>query len=169
MGRLFDSGADRRASETARKSKDEVRKRALEVERILEEEKLVDAAGDELGQKLAAGRSMQAVQPIRYESFRQAGTKWMLEHAQDGEDYVIQMFPLKPPLIPWQDVVTMLIAAMDVIFPRSVQIKYVPPNETYEVKFYTIRILKVVGLPGWEKACKDRALNGLAAVEAWPS
>jgi hypothetical protein len=60
-----------------------------------------------------------------------------------------------------------LIAALDAIFPRSVQIKYAPPSEKFQLKYYTIRVEHVTGLPGWEDAAKRRALHSLSAVDAW--
>ena len=62
-----------------------------------------------------------------------------------------------------------MIATMDSIFPRDVRIVYRLPQEEYQIKFYTLTVEKVVGQPGWERACRDRALNGLAALDVWPA
>jgi hypothetical protein len=164
VGRLFDSGAETRKADAAREARAEVRRRAREAEEAIREIEELDEASAKLGETLAAA---QAVQPIVYATFRRPGTRWSIEHARVGDDYVYQLFPLKPEVLDWQDVVAQMITAMDVIFPRSVKIRYVPPNQAFKVKFYTIRVTGVVGQPGWEKACRERALNGLSAVDAW--
>jgi hypothetical protein len=169
MGRLFDSKAEGDKAEAARLHRAGVKQRADEVDRILSEEGMLDAAATKLGSMLtsSAPQAVQSVEAIHYTSFRRPGSKWVIEHAKVGPDYVFQLFPLKAPGIPWQDIITILIAAMDVIFPRSVKITYIPPNDAYQVKYFTIKVEGVVGLPGWEVACKERALLGLAAVDAW--
>ena len=169
MSRLFDSKAEGDKAEAARLHRAGVKHRAEEVDRILQEEGMLNTTADKLGAILSASRPLesQSVEAIHYASFRKPGSKWALEHAKVGPDYMFQMFPLKAPAIPWQDVIVILIAAMDVIFPRSVKITYIPPNDTYKVTFFTIKVENVVGLPGWEVACKERALQGLAAVDAW--
>ena len=110
----------------------------------------------------------QAVQPIRYRAYRARGSKWNIEHALVGEDYVYQLFPLRPMRIDWKSVIAQFIAAMDAIFPRSVEIKYTPPSERFELKYFTIRVEGVARLPGWENAVEGRALPALSAVDAWP-
>lgn len=163
MGRLFDSAEDTRQAEDAKRSRNDVRRRAEEADIALAELGELDEASKKLGDKLSQA---QSVQPIKYKSFRKKGSRWQIEHAQVGEDYVYQLFQLKPSKMHWKDIVTLFISAMDVIFPRSIDIKYAPPSNQYGVKFYTIRVEKVVGSPGWE-AARDRALNGLVAVNAW--
>lgn len=160
---MFDSAEDTRQAGDAKRARETVRRRAEEADIALKEVEDLDEASQKLGAKLSQA---QSVQPIQYKSYRKPGSKWQIEHAQVGEDYVYQLFSLKPPKIHWKDVVTQLIAAMDVIFPRSIDIKYAPPSGQVGVKFYTIRVEKVVGAPGWE-AARDRALNGLSAVNAW--
>jgi hypothetical protein len=164
MSRLFDAKADQQKADAAQKRANEARRRAAEFDQALEEAG-IDAKADELGKQLAA--AAPAVQAIRYSKFRLPGSKWVIEHAQVGNDYTYQAFPLKPPSTPWPDVISAMIAAMDVIFPRSIQIKYTPPDETYQLKFYTIRVTNVVGLPGWQEACHERALHGLATIDVW--
>lgn len=165
MGRLFDAGEKTRAADADRRSRDEVRRRAEAVDQALEEASLLDTAAGELGERLKT--QSQSVQPVVYASFRKPGAKWLIEHARAGADYIIQMFPLRPPKVAWQDVIVGLIATMDAIFPRNIKIIYSPPNEAYQIKFYTIKVEKVVGQPGWERACKERALHGLIDVDVW--
>lgn len=113
--------------------------------------------------KLGAERSISA---IRYESVRKPGSKWMLEHAANGVDYMFQCFPLKPPRYDINGVIGRMIVALDAVFPRSYQITYMPPNDKYEIKFYTIKVADIVGKPGWERA-KSRAIDALIDVDAW--
>lgn len=172
MARLFDSTVENKKAESSRRSRDESRQRAEEVDRILKEEGLLNDSESKLGNILGAGAASaaaggQTVEAIRYEHYRKPGSRWAIEHAKVGSDYVFQLFPLKPPAVPWQDVMLVLIAIMDVIYPRSVKLDYIPPNDTYQVKFYTIKVNNVVGLPGWEVACKERALHGLSAADVW--
>jgi hypothetical protein len=166
MGRLFDSGSEEKAAVEAREKRDGVRRRAEEIEKLLQDELELDKAGAELGQKLAQTKAM-GVQAVQYKAYRQTGSKWMIEHAVVGDDYIYQAFPLRPIQADWRDTIVLLLAAMDAVFPRSMQIKYTPPNEVYKIKCFTIRVEKVVGKPGWEEACGDRALKALAGVQAW--
>lgn len=166
MGRLYDAGQEQKTAAAAAQSREDVRRRAEEADKALREAGFLDNAADLLGAQLKVA---QAVHPIRYENYRRPGSRWVIEHARDGQDYVFQLFPLKPPTVELADAISMMIAAMDVIFPRSVQIKYTPPNEQYQVKFFTIRIEKITAIPGWEAACRDRALPNLAAIDAWPA
>jgi hypothetical protein len=165
MTRLFDAGAEMKEASLARASREAVKQRADEVTRLLEEELQLDDASKKLGENLAA--TATSVQPIHYHQFRGRGSKWMIEHARAGDDYMYQLFPLKPPAIAWADIITMFIAVMDAIFPRSVHIHYVPPNDNFQIKFYTIKLENIAVLPGWETPCKERALHGLANVDAW--
>lgn len=131
---------------------------------MLQEELELEQASSELGKKLTQNMGVQAV---HYKDYRLPGSRWMIEHAQVGADYVYQMLPLRPIKADWRDTVVLLIAAMDAVFPRSTQIKYMPPNERYQVKCFTIRVTGVVGMPGWSDACEVRALRTLAGVQAW--
>lgn len=162
MSRLFDATAKAQKDAGARRSREEVRQRAEAVDQALAAEGMLDDADKRLKVKLS-----QSVQPVVYESFRVPGSKWRIEHARADNDYVIQMFPLKPPRLVWQDVVLAIIATMDSIFPRNIKITYRPPREDYQIKYYTITVEKVVGQPGWERACKERALRGLSAIDVW--
>ena len=165
MGRLFDAGKEEREAEESRRTRTDVRRRAEEAERIINETLELDEATKALGEKLSV---TQAVKPIHYVGYRAPGSKWNIEHAQVGADYVYQLFPLRPTLISWKDVIAQFIRAMDVIFPRSISIRYVPPSERFQLKYYTIRVESVADLPGWEGATVDRALKGLSMVDAWP-
>lgn len=142
-------------------AKPDAKKLAAEADRVLKEELALDAASDVLGAKLS---QQFGIQPIRYTGYRMPGSKWMIEHAQVGDDYVYQMFPLRPIQADWRNVIVLLISAMDAIFPQSTQIQYTPPNERYQLKCFTIRVQKVVGQPGWEDACQGRALRSLAGI-----
>lgn len=164
MTRLFDAGQEQKQLTEREQRAQDARRRAEEFDKAMAEQGL-DLAADELGKQLAAAAA--PVQAIRYTQFRKPGSKWMIEHAKVGTDYTFQLFPLRPIPVQWQDAIGLMIAAMDVIFPRSLQIKYTPPDEMYQVKFFTIKIENVVGLPGWEEACTERALNGLAAIDVW--
>lgn len=165
MSRLFDSGAEARKTLEAQEKKDGVRRRAEEVDRMLKEELELDQASSQLGQKLST--QTIGVQAIRYKDYRLPGSKWLIEHAQVGNDYVYQMFPLRPIQADWRGTMALLIVAMDGVFPRSLQIKYARPNERYQIKCFTVRVEKVVGMPGWDDACEERALKALASVQAW--
>lgn len=165
MSRLFDSGAAARAAAEARERKDGVRRRAEEIEKLLQDELELDKASSELGAKLAQ-RSM-GVQAVSYQSHRQPGSRWMIEHSVVGDDYVYQVFPLRPIQADWRDTIVLILNAMDGVFPRSMQIRYAPPNDRYQIRCFTVRVEKVVGKPGWEDACRDRALRALSGVQAW--
>jgi hypothetical protein len=159
MSRLFDAGSQ--ASSDA--SRQDMRRRAKEAEAAQLEVKELDAAGAELQSRLKDARS---VAPIVYKSFRSPGGKWNVEHAVDGQDYVYQVIPLKPTRLVTPDILTLMIQSMDAIFPRTVQISYRPPSDQFSIKYFTVRVAKVVGLPGW-KAAVERALHELAVVPAW--
>jgi len=163
MGRLFDAGQRSRDAEDSRRSRNEVRKRAEEAERAIQEELELEEGSKALGAQLG---SVQAVQAIRYKAYRARGSKWNIEHAEVGPDYVFQLFPLRPPRMHWKDVILAFIDAMEAIFPRSIEIRYTPPSERYQLKYYTIRVEGTVGLPGWETA-RDRALAALSTTDAW--
>jgi hypothetical protein len=111
-----------------------------------------------LGEVLGAATAVTAV---HYRCERHG--RWMVEHGRAGDDYVFQLHPLKMITRPWQDVITSCIAAMDSIFPRSVQIHYRRPDEQWQVKFFTIRVAGVCRLPGWE-AAMAKAITALAAT-----
>lgn len=121
----------------------------------------LDDNARKLGELLGASRS---VRPVEYARERRG--RWLVEYGRAGDDYVFQLHPLKVMTRPWQDVITGFIAAMDAIFPRTVQIQYRRPDEEWQVKFFTVRVDKVCALPGWEHAVR-KAIDGLAAVEAW--
>jgi len=164
MGRLFDSESEKKAVVAARQSREETRRRAEEVEEALADLNETDRASIDLSETLAKSQSIRA---IVYKEYRETGGKWMIEHSEDGPDYILQIHPIRPAKLPWADVIPMMIEAMDEIFPRSVKIIYVPPSQKYKLQFYTLKIEKLVGLPGWREAI-DRALAGLSAVDAWP-
>lgn len=166
MARLFDSDAAAKKTAAAKEKQEGVRRRAEEIEQMLQEELALDKASSALGEKLSQKQTM-GVTAIHYKDFRLPGSKWMIEHSQVGDDYIYQMFPLRPIQADWRDTTILLIAAMDGIFPRSTQIKYTPPNERYQIKCFTLRVEKVVGKPGWEDACEKRALVALSGVPAW--
>jgi hypothetical protein len=165
MTRLFDAAQAKRDATEARRAREEVRRRAEEAEGAIKENLELDEASQKLGEKLAGAR---AVQPITYKAYRPSGSKWSIEHALVGEDYVFQLFPLRPPRLDWKTVCLLFANAMDAIFPRSVEIYYTPPSQRFELKYYTIRLEGVARLPGWKSAVEDRALRALAAVDAWP-
>jgi hypothetical protein len=167
MTRLFDATRERTDEERAQRARAEVRRRAEEADRAIAEHEELDEASRNLKKQLEG--STVAVEPIHYASYRLPGSKWQIEHALVGDDYVYQMFPLKPISRDWRDVVAMMIAAMDVIFPRSIDIRYVPPDQRSFRQFYTIRVENVAKLPGWEDAVQKRALRGLSDVQAWGS
>jgi len=160
MARGFDS------SEVVRKkvAREELQERLDAADKVLAELEDLDEESAKLRKKL---ESAQSVHPIVYKEYRRPGSRWMIEHAISGDDYVYQLFPLKPPAREWQDVVALAIAAMDAVFPRSVDIVYRPPNDKLGANFYTVTVKKIVGTPGWESACTDRALRTLSSIEAW--
>lgn len=161
--RLFDSHAETKKAEELRLSRKEVRLRAEAADAALQAIKETDEASEKLREAL--GRS-EAVTPIVYQEFRPRGCKWLIEHSPVGEDYIFQLHPLKPPTVSWQDVIYLSITSMDVIFPRTLQIQYVPPSQHYQLKFFTIKVGGLVGLPGWTKAI-ERALLSLSRMDAW--
>lgn len=169
MDRLFDAGTQEKQKTAAAQRRNEVRERVEEAEKALRDAGYLDDKADELGQRLASASAAQdtsAVQAIRYKQHRPAGSRWLIEHTQVGDDYVFQLFPLRPPAGTWQDVIGHMIGAMDVIFPRSVQIKYTPPDENFQMKFYTIRVTELAKVPGWGGAL-ERTLASLTAMNVW--
>ena len=165
MTRLFDSDAETKKLQATRTSQAEARRRGEEVEEALRDYEETDAQSKALSASLSKARA--GVVPVHYQEYRQPGCKWMIEHSLNGEDYILQCHPIRPPGLVWQDIITMMIAAMDVIFPDSIRIEYIRPNDGYQLKFYTITVRKIAGLPGWKGAI-ERALSGLSAVDAWP-
>lgn len=161
MTRLFDATGARKSKD----AQDEVKRRAAEADKALAEIEDLDEASQKLKAQLAKASS--AVTPIRYAEYRAPGSKWHIEHARVGDDYIFQMFPLKKPSYAWQDIVTLMVGAMDVIFPPSIHIHYVPPTENEFRPFYTIKVSDVVATPGWDDGIRDRTLRSLAAVPAW--
>ena len=164
MTRLFDAGKEERQAEDARRHRAEVKERVKQAEILARELEAEDKATEKLRETLS---QQQAVHPVRYSEYRKRGSKWMIEHARAGDDYVYQLFPLKPPAIAWQDVALLVIAALDVIFPEDVHKVIKPPSQEFKVQYYTITIKDVCKLPGWEGACVDRALPALAEVNGW--
>lgn len=164
MTRLFDAASALSAKEKAKREREEVRQRAEEADRALAEIEELDEQSIKLKEALAKAAS---VTPIVYEQFRKPGSKWLIEHARVGDDYVYQVFPLKPPLHDWADVFTMMAAALHPIYPDTVKLHFWPPSENAVRPFYTIRAEKVALLPGWEEPVRNRALQSLAAVPAW--
>jgi hypothetical protein len=114
-----------------------------------------------LQQRLGAAHGVTA---IRYE--RQRRGDWLVEHGRAGDDYFFQLHPLRVLARPWQDIVTALIAVMDGVFPRSVQIHYKRPDEQWSVNFYTVKAEHLCRLPGWESAI-TRAIAGIGSVSGW--
>lgn len=159
MSRLFD--AKKPSGDRQRNDPSEVRRRAAEFDQVFEGE-LSDVQG--LSDAFKQGAS---VNPIRYERFREPGTRWVIDHALVGDSYMYQLHPIRPIQYPWSDVITALIGAMDSVFPKSVDVHYAPPNDQIGANFYTIRVDKVAGLPGWEDAARKRALKALAAIDVW--
>lgn len=164
MTRLFDSQEENRQADRTRRARDESRRRASEAEEALRELKETDEASAKLRETLS---QTQSVTPIRYEEYRPRGSRWMIEHSRVGDDYVFQMHPLRPPVLALERVLKLAITSMDVIFPRSLKIQYTPPSQQYQMKFYTIKVNGLAGLPGWRGAV-DRALRSLSALNAWP-
>jgi len=162
--RLFDSNAVAVKVATAKDQRESVRRRAEQAEQVMREELELDDATIKLGERLQ-GDSM-GVQAIHYKDFRLPGSKWMIEHAIAGRDYVYQLFPLRPTTADWRDTIALLITAMDSIFPRSTKIVYSPPNERFQIRFFTIKVENILDQPGWEDACQARCLRALAAVQA---
>lgn len=121
----------------------------------------LDENARRLGDLLGASR---AVKSIEYARDRRG--RWLVEHGRAGDDYVFQLHPLKAATRAWQDVITGFIAAMDTIFPRTVQIHYRRPDEEWQVKFFTVRVDGLCRLPGWEPATK-KAVDALSAITAW--
>ncbi|TAL40516.1 MAG: hypothetical protein EPN91_12960 [Salinibacterium sp.] len=169
MTRLFDAEKEKQTHEAVRARRDEVRRRAEEADTALREAGLMDDKSNAITgafARMEASR-VETVQPIRYESYRKPGGRMTIEHAVAGADYIYQVFPLRPPTIASPDILLIMITAMDGIFPRSVHVTYAPPAEILPQKFYTVRVLKVVGQPGWQDAV-GRALLVLSELELWP-
>lgn len=164
MSRLFDAGTRKRDLDEIRNDRNGVLRRAEEVDRLVKENIELSETSQKLGDQLAEA---QTVHTVVYESYRAHGSKWNIEHAQVGPDYVYQIFPLRPPKLHWKDVVTHFISAMDSVFPRSVSIKYAPPSERFQLKYYTIRVEGITTLPGWESAALVRCLKSLSGVDVW--
>ena len=164
MSRLFDSQKEHAERREASQVRAETRRRAEEADEVIREMAESDEASLRLKTALAEART---VAPVRYEEYRRPGSKWMIEHSRVGEDYLFQLHPLKPPALDLKDTLALAIAVMDVIFPRSLRIQYVPPSQQYKLKFYTIKVNQLCGLPGWAQAV-ERALISLSAMDVWP-
>lgn len=161
MTRLFDSGSARKEAENKKRSREEVKARAEAADAAIAAELELDEESNALGAKLAQAQTITA---IRYSSYRQPGSRWRIEHAVEGTDYIYQLFSLKPQKTDWQDTLTLMISVMDAIFPRTMEIIYSPPRPDYEIQFYTIRVKGPVGTPGWKQACTERALRSLCGL-----
>lgn len=109
--------------------------------------------------------SEKGIQPIRYQSSRAPGSLWGIEHARAGDDYLLQLIPIRPLQVGVPDVIGSLIVAMDAIFPRTQRIYYAPPNDKYKITFYTIKLADLARSPGWERAI-TRTLTALHALRA---
>jgi hypothetical protein len=166
MARLFDSDEETKAHDAAREAQRAARKRGDEAEEALKDYEETDARSIALSEALSKTRA--GVVPIHYLEHREPGGKWMIEHSPVGDDYVLQLHPLRPTKMTWQDVLLMMIAAVDVIYPDYVRKDWAPPNESYKLKFYTLTLRKVARLPGLPGAI-DRTLASLSAVDAWPT
>ena len=165
MPRLFDAGKKKKAAETAFDQRAEIRKRAEYAEALAAEIEETDEASGKLREKLSQA---QSVQTIHYEEYRRPGSKWMLEHGRDGDDYIIQAFPLKAPAVEWPDVAVRMVEALDEIMPSEIVKEFRPPNSEYQIKFFTLRFVDICTTPGWKNACQVRALEALSYVDAWP-
>lgn len=162
MKLLFDAKSDEAKK---RESREGVRKRADEVDRALKDFEDTEDASQKLGERL---RIRQTVQPVRYVKYRTPGSKWQIEHARVGDDYIFQAFPLKPPTVPWQDIISAMIVALSSIFPDTIEVTLKPPDTTFKVTFYTIRAEGITKIPGWQDACEVRANRVLSEINAWP-
>lgn len=165
MDRLFDSEAEKKKTEAVRRDMGEARRRADAVADAIEDMEEADEASQSLSNLLS---KHQGVQAIVYNEYREPGGKWLIEHSEDLDNYIFQVHPIRPTTASWQDVIPMMIAALDEIFPRSIDFTYAPPNQKYKLQFYTIKAAKLTGLPGWKGAI-ERALVALSAVDAWPA
>lgn len=163
MTRLFDAGKQEEAAKATKARQEEVRKRAEEADAALRELGLLDNQAEALHLR----KPLESVQAIRYDSYRKPGGRVTVEHAAIGRDYVFQVFPLRPPTIAEADILLLLIATMDGIFPRSIHITYTPPADLLPQKFYTVKVLETVNKPGWQEAI-GRALLALSQIDAWP-
>ena len=170
MARLFDEKRRQQAERTVRTTREEALKRAAEVDALLAEYEEDDAISKGLSEQLAESREKMpggSIKAIIYREHRKSGSKWMIEHSVDGPDYIFQVHPIRPVTIGWQDIMLMMIAAVDKVVPRTMQCRYIRPSEQYKLQFYTIKVEKLAGVPGWTKAV-ERILEGLSDVEAWP-
>ena len=107
-------------------------------------------------------QGMSAAQ-IKYERYDAPGSAFAIDHGPSGTDYIFQLLPKQPLKSKKADVVTKLIAVMDTIYPRSVSLTYIPPNERLEVTFYTVKVSSLTSKPGWKRAVK-KTLMKLSAV-----
>ena len=158
MSRLFDT---KRSDEPS--SASGVRERAEAFDKAFADDEELDEESRRLSERL---KDASAVSPIRYERHRKPGTRWLIEHARVANDYVFQLHPLRPIQVPSSDVIAALIATMDQVYPRSIQIFYRPPNDQLGVNFYTVTAQGAAGVPGWEEASR-RALDALSDINVW--
>lgn len=166
--RLFDAGQEKQVTEAAKTKRDEARRRAAEFDQAAAEAGVLEGNANAVTEAFAKMKaSVESVKPIRYDSYRMPGGRMTVEHAIVGDDYMFQVFPLRPPTIAEADVLLILITAMAGIFPKSVDVYYTPPADILPQKFYTVKVAKVATLPGWEDAV-GRALASLASLDLWP-
>lgn len=163
MGKLFSTTS---TAVLTKEQKTEQRQRALEAARLIDEARLDEGIADELQGKVEKLKQTMTVQTIAYKSYRAAGKRWMIEHGRLGDDYMLQLIPLKPTVTAPNNILLLLITAMDTIYPKSVQIYYSKPKPSMQISFWTIRIADVAEMPGFERAI-GRTLSGLCDVDAW--
>lgn len=161
--RLFDAAEESRRSTKERRDREETKAAAAKAEAALREYEEMDEASRRLGAVLADAK---AVAPIIYQEYRPRGSRWLIEHSASGENYIFQVHPLKQPTHQTPDILTAMIAVMDGIYPRSIDLRYTPPNPNYQVKFFTIRAEGLVGKPGWTRAV-ERSLEELSRLDVW--
>lgn len=164
MTRLFDGNREAKAAAAERDEKDAVRRRVEEAEEILKSYEETDAASKKMAEAMGAASTVTS---IVYKTYRAPGSKWVIEHAEDGEDYVYQLFPLREPAHDWTAVVPMIAIAVSVVFPDTFRVEHTPPNDQYGIKFYTVKIRGVVNTPGWKRACTEQAPRAFSSIEAW--
>ena len=153
MGRLFDGSKKRIESAKL----DAKAKAALEAAKL-------DETSNRLSRILGP---QQQVSAVIYQSERRG--KWRIEHARVDEDYIFQVFPLKPIPYSWPSIMTAFIQVLDQVFPRTVQIYYKPPSELFkepEFQFYTIRFKNLFTTPGWERGIA-KAMDALFGLDVW--
>lgn len=148
----------------AAEARAEARKRAADFDKVMQDFEETEKESRELASQLS-GQSV--VQAVRYRKYKRPGSKWMIEHGRVGDDYIFQVFPSKPTVAPWQDIIAWMIVALDAIFPPTIDVTLKPPDPTLKLPFYTIRMTNVTKVPGWQEACEIRANRALSDINAW--